>query len=120
MHRFHFAIFVAFIYFSSANAAPIKEDSEDHYDQRQNGTENYRINVDGVLFAVAPAEALLSSSSDIEELLGLLDYEGLDSQFPVKSTTEAEKKPTVDEAVENDINGIKAEPEKPNSVKKVG
>ncbi|XP_024944164.1 uncharacterized protein LOC107271133 [Cephus cinctus] len=32
---------------------------EDHYDQRQNGTDNYRIHVDGVVLVVAPIEGLL-------------------------------------------------------------
>ncbi|XP_011308885.1 uncharacterized protein [Fopius arisanus] len=32
---------------------------EDSYDQRQNGTENYRIHVDGLVVVVAPVEALL-------------------------------------------------------------
>lgn len=31
----------------------------DYYDQRQNGTENYRIHVDGVVLVFAPVEALL-------------------------------------------------------------
>lgn len=34
-------------------------DTTDYYDQRQNGTENYRIHVDGVVFVFAPVEALL-------------------------------------------------------------
>ncbi|KAF3421252.1 hypothetical protein E2986_12336 [Frieseomelitta varia] len=31
----------------------------DHYDQRQNGSENFRIHVDGVMLVVAPVEAFL-------------------------------------------------------------
>ncbi|XP_076757831.1 uncharacterized protein LOC143427504 [Xylocopa sonorina] len=38
---------------------PYGTTASDHYDQRQNGTENYRIHVDGVIFLVAPAETLL-------------------------------------------------------------
>lgn len=34
-------------------------DTTDYYDQRQNGTENYRIHLDGVVFVFAPVEALL-------------------------------------------------------------
>ncbi|XP_053625664.1 uncharacterized protein LOC128683761 [Plodia interpunctella] len=46
-----------------------------HYDQRQNGTENYRLNIDGVVIAVAPADSLLAAASeiDIADLLGDLD-----------------------------------------------
>ncbi|XP_017890182.1 uncharacterized protein LOC108631024 [Ceratina calcarata] len=38
--------------------------SDDLYDQRQNGTENYRIHVDGLVFVVAPAEALLAAAAE--------------------------------------------------------
>ncbi|XP_072745881.1 uncharacterized protein [Anoplolepis gracilipes] len=38
-------------------------DTIDYYDQRQNGTENYRIHVDGVIFVFAPVEALLLAGS---------------------------------------------------------
>ncbi|KAK9295793.1 hypothetical protein QLX08_010004 [Tetragonisca angustula] len=31
----------------------------DHYDQRQNGSENFRVHVDGVMLVVAPVEAFL-------------------------------------------------------------
>lgn len=34
-------------------------DTIDYYDQRQNGTENYRIHVDGLVFVLAPFDALL-------------------------------------------------------------
>lgn len=42
-------------------AAPIStySDAIDYYDQRQNGSENYRIHVDGLAFVFAPIEALL-------------------------------------------------------------
>ncbi|KAJ8725844.1 hypothetical protein PYW08_004027 [Mythimna loreyi] len=42
-----------------------------HYDQRQNGSENYRLNIDGVVIAVAPAESLLSALGDMDDLLDL-------------------------------------------------
>ncbi|XP_063972814.1 uncharacterized protein LOC135160319 isoform X1 [Diachasmimorpha longicaudata] len=42
----------------STTVKPV-EISEDTYDQRQNGTENYRIHVDGLVVVVAPVEALL-------------------------------------------------------------
>jgi len=40
-------------------AATTRSDTSDYYDQRQNGTENYRIHVDGVVLVFAPVEALL-------------------------------------------------------------
>lgn len=43
----------------------------DHYDQRQNGTKNFRIHVDGVVFLVAPAEALLLAGELDPSLLGI-------------------------------------------------
>lgn len=36
---------------------------EEFYDQRQNGSENYRIHMDGMVVVVAPPEALMSISN---------------------------------------------------------
>ncbi|XP_053985768.1 uncharacterized protein LOC128880091 [Hylaeus volcanicus] len=45
---------------SPSSTPPVLSSSEvDYYDQRQNGTDNYRIHVDGVMFVLAPVEALL-------------------------------------------------------------
>lgn len=44
---------------SSTSATPSYNSTVDHYDQRQNGSENYRVHVDGVVFVFAPAETLL-------------------------------------------------------------
>ncbi|XP_051153264.1 uncharacterized protein LOC127276694 [Leptopilina boulardi] len=53
------------------------ERKTNEYDQRQNGTENYRIQVDGLVFVIAPVEALLlaggaaaAAGSDDSDLLG--------------------------------------------------
>ncbi|XP_043272446.1 uncharacterized protein [Venturia canescens] len=43
----------------STSANEEKPQIGDHYDQRQNGTENYRIHVDGLVLVVAPIEGLL-------------------------------------------------------------
>lgn len=43
----------------TTTAAIPTSDTIDYYDQRQNGSENYRIHVDGVVFIFAPVEALL-------------------------------------------------------------
>ncbi|CAK1581626.1 unnamed protein product [Parnassius mnemosyne] len=55
-------------------AAPAANCPDRHFDQRQNGTENYRLNIDGVVIAVAPAESFLAAASDID-LSDLLDLE---------------------------------------------
>lgn len=44
---------------SPTTLSPYHNSTVDYYDQRQNGTENYRIHVDGVIFVVAPIETLL-------------------------------------------------------------
>ncbi|XP_066995815.1 uncharacterized protein [Anabrus simplex] len=73
------------------HSAPVEEDVL--YDQRQNGTENYRVHVDGVVVAVAPAETLLSLialADDVmipEHLLGSGSGLGGD-YFGSSSTTE--------------------------------
>lgn len=51
-------------------------DTTDYYDQRQNGTENYRIHVDGVVFVFAPVEALLLMAG------------GTDSNLPISNHSE--------------------------------
>lgn len=38
---------------------PVAQSDSNYYDQRQNGSENYRIHVDGVVLVFAPVEALL-------------------------------------------------------------
>ncbi|XP_044586410.1 uncharacterized protein LOC123266300 [Cotesia glomerata] len=45
--------------FSTTNSSSTTSPSQDTYDQRQNGTENYQIHVDGFVIVVAPVEALL-------------------------------------------------------------
>ncbi|CAH2073428.1 unnamed protein product, partial [Iphiclides podalirius] len=59
-----------------AAGAPAADCSDKHFDQRQNGTENYRLNIDGVVIAVAPADSLLAAASDFDlsELLDLEDF----------------------------------------------
>lgn len=42
-------------YLDGAADLPADDDYDLHYDQRQNGTENYRLNVDGVIVAVPAA-----------------------------------------------------------------
>lgn len=63
-----------------AAAAPAADcPDRHHYDQRQNGTENYRLNIDGVVIAVAPAESLLAAASEIDFGDLLTDLEDFES-----------------------------------------
>ncbi|XP_012254822.1 uncharacterized protein LOC105685373 [Athalia rosae] len=56
---------------------PTPTNTGDHYDQRQNGTKNFRIHVDGVLLVVAPAEALLLAGDlDPSSFIGNFGNEG--------------------------------------------
>ncbi|XP_059057146.1 uncharacterized protein LOC131850800 [Achroia grisella] len=59
-------------------------DCDKHYDQRQNGTENYRLNIDGVVIAVAPAQSLLEVASDIDisDLLELYEMNEMEKPKP--------------------------------------
>lgn len=49
---------------SPTTKAAESNSENDHYDQRQNGTDNYRIHVDGVVLAFAPVEALLLAGAN--------------------------------------------------------
>ncbi|XP_070167726.1 uncharacterized protein [Polyergus mexicanus] len=51
-------------------------DTTDYYDQRQNGTENYRIHVDGVVFVFAPVEALLLMAGETDSNLSISNHSG--------------------------------------------
>ncbi|XP_075969863.1 uncharacterized protein LOC142972537 isoform X2 [Anticarsia gemmatalis] len=53
------------------SGAPTPDCVQKHYDQRQNGSENYRVNIDGVVIAVAPAESLMSALGDMDDLFDL-------------------------------------------------
>ncbi|XP_014277275.1 uncharacterized protein [Halyomorpha halys] len=46
--------------FAVASAAPPGQDEDVLYDQRQNGTDNFRVQMSDVTLVVAPAEALLA------------------------------------------------------------
>ncbi|XP_014370352.2 uncharacterized protein LOC106720272 [Papilio machaon] len=76
-----------------AVAAPAADCAERHFDQRQNGTENYRLNIDGVVIAVAPADSLLAAASDIDisDLLDLEDFGDLPVHKPKPPSSETNK-----------------------------
>ncbi|XP_014607505.1 PREDICTED: uncharacterized protein LOC106788607 [Polistes canadensis] len=44
------------------SSSSLSSSFEDHYDQRQNGSENYRVHIDGVVIVIAPVEALLMAN----------------------------------------------------------
>ncbi|CAH1645910.1 unnamed protein product [Spodoptera littoralis] len=73
-------------------AAPAPDCATKHYDQRQNGTENYRLNIDGVVIAVAPAESLLSALGDMDDLLDLAmdEYHNEYKPKPPQSSSSSE------------------------------
>lgn len=117
-------------------AAPACDD-KDHklvYDQRQNGTENYRLNIDGVVIAVAPAESFLSALSDID-FSDLIDLESLEQELkpkpPASSISEdllvpkPEEKPVLDAKPEEpavakpDEKPSEAKPDKPEAPTKI-
>ncbi|XP_039747265.1 uncharacterized protein LOC120624662 [Pararge aegeria] len=60
-----------------AIAAPTHDctEHETHYDQRQNGTENYRLNIDGVVIAVAPAESIIEAAAEFGDLFDISDID---------------------------------------------
>jgi len=44
---------------TSTTSTSTYSDTTDYYDQRQNGSENYRLHMDGFVFVIAPFETLL-------------------------------------------------------------
>ncbi|XP_013180441.1 PREDICTED: uncharacterized protein LOC106127043 [Papilio xuthus] len=76
-----------------ALAAPAADCAERHFDQRQNGTENYRLNIDGVVIAVAPADSLLAAASDIDisDLLDLENFGDLPVHKPIPPSSDSNK-----------------------------
>lgn len=75
-------IFVALLVVICAFGAPLKkgencdqnEEEVELIDERQNGTENYRVNINGVVLMYAPAGSLLTAA-------GLLDAANFASEF---------------------------------------
>ncbi|KAJ8722501.1 hypothetical protein PYW07_003681 [Mythimna separata] len=74
-------------------AAPAPDCAMKHYDQRQNGSENYRLNIDGVVIAVAPAESLLSALGDMDDLLDLA-MEEYNTDYKPKPPSEGSPSPS--------------------------
>lgn len=76
---------------SSPTTPPSYNSTVDYYDQRQNGSENYRIHVDGVVFVVAPVETLLLAgvAGDNKPNLPIID-----SSKPQSSKPEVDSKPS--------------------------
>lgn len=61
---------------TTAASISTHSDITDYYDQRQNGTENYRIHLDGVVFVFAPVEALLLMGGGTDSNLPISNYSG--------------------------------------------
>lgn len=96
MKRFILLFVWAAISISGSDAAALKAvETERIYDQRQNGTENYRINVDGVFVMIAPAEDLLEAAQglDFDQLISLSNITD-DGFFGQPSPLKGPKKPS--------------------------
>lgn len=68
---------------------PTRADITDYYDQRQNGSENYRIHVDGVVLVFAPVEALLlaGAASTTEPNLSISNLSNASSLLSLNELT---------------------------------
>ncbi|XP_021185043.3 uncharacterized protein LOC110372570 isoform X1 [Helicoverpa armigera] len=95
-----------------ASSAPTPDCGNNHYDQRQNGSENYRLSIDGVVIAVAPAESLLSALGDMDDFLDL----ALDDFNESKPKPPQESSPSVP-AIQ--VVSLPTPDEKPQQVKPV-
>lgn len=86
------ALLLALLSLASAAPAPAPAPDCDHvhYDQRQNGTENYRLNIDGVVIAVAPADTLLEAASDLSDYFDQSNLELLLKPSPEQSSAKPE------------------------------
>lgn len=90
-----------------AAAAPLNSDCKEEYNQSQNGTENFRVHVNGLVIAMMPAESfaesLLSAMPDLEELLESEGINQLQQQKPkppmVTSPPKPEEKPQTESEV---------------------
>jgi len=63
-------------------------DTTDYYDQRQNGSENYRIHMDGFVFVIAPFETLLLAGAAAGNSEPNFSNQGI---FPIQSVDELNK-----------------------------
>ncbi|XP_033328083.2 uncharacterized protein LOC117221324 [Megalopta genalis] len=66
----------------------------DHYDQRQEGGENYRVHVGGVVVVIAPVEALLLASAAAAGDRPNLSLSNLAKPTPSKPETEQKPLPS--------------------------
>ncbi|XP_028163449.1 nucleolar and coiled-body phosphoprotein 1 [Ostrinia furnacalis] len=93
-------------------AAAAPADCDRHYDQRQNGSENYRLNIDGVVIAVAPADSLLAAASDID-ISDLLDLDDFNEVKPKPPSTTSPPKPHIEPKPEDAKPEAPAKPDAP-------
>ncbi|XP_047528039.1 uncharacterized protein LOC125064831 [Vanessa atalanta] len=101
---------VLLVVLSVTTAAPAADCTHAHYDQRQNGTENYRLNIDGVVIAVAPAESLLEAASDLSDYFDMTSIDVLlkpssesPSTKPQESLKPDAEKPLSDVSLNSDL-----------------
>ncbi|XP_072944193.1 uncharacterized protein [Epargyreus clarus] len=96
-------------------AAPTPDCHDSHYDQRQNGTENYRVNIDGIVIAVAPAESFLAAASAID--FGDLLEEFNEVQKPKPPSVSSPSKPEISKPDADKPDAEKPDTVKPDAVK---
>ncbi|XP_045445894.1 uncharacterized protein LOC123653970 [Melitaea cinxia] len=108
------ALLLALLSLASAAPAPAPDCDHAHYDQRQNGTENYRLNIDGVVIAVAPADTLLEAASDLSDYFDQSNLEVLlkpsseqSSVKPGDSSKPESEKPLSEVSLNSDLSAQK-------------
>lgn len=83
---------------STVPPIPAYSDAVDYYDQRQNGSENYRVHVDGFALVIVPMEALLlagAASGTSEPNISLASL-GLSPNLGISQSIDEPDKSTID------------------------
>lgn len=81
---------------TTAAPTPTISDIVEYYDQRQNGTDNYRIHLDGLVFVFAPVEALLLAGAAGGTLQPNLPISSQDHASSTIQSIDEPDKPAID------------------------
>lgn len=106
------AVILALLNLASSAPVDCKDGHGEHYDQRQNGTENYRLNIDGVVIAVAPADSLLAAASELD-FNDMFDLDDLNELKPKPPAENKPPKPILEPKPEDGKPTLKPESDKP-------
>ncbi|XP_032688419.1 uncharacterized protein LOC116852318 [Odontomachus brunneus] len=82
--------------FTTAPTLAAAQSDSNYYDQRQNGSENYRIHVDGVVLVFAPVEALLLAGATAGTTASTLSIPEHGGYLQLNSIQPNGEKPNVD------------------------